>query len=316
MAGKSKLADSGARSKAAYSAQQSKQKRTSPDYEGFLAFLEATERRWIRMWRQCRTFEELRKLALKRADNIDSWNGGSRSVKIFSWHLDESMSAVAELVKAALTKRRLSVPAFLRYCLLGSEHLARARAVQAADQKAWNDGLLDSEDDFVPDTQRFFQFPSAVLSAVDFVRLKVFPSAEIAQLLIHPKPDARFEAWRDTAIKRLRDHVLPRIPPWLINNDIFDPHGLSEQNVVIEWERLVDAGITAESQPDIAPLTELQQEVFDYIRDNGPVRGKAICNALSIPSESSFTRHYVPALKSHGVKNRRGSGYYLPGSSS
>mgnify|MGYP002624943743 CR=1 FL=1 len=58
-------------------------------------------------------------------------------------------------------------------------------------------------------------------------------------------------------------------------------------------------------------LTDQQQEAFDYIRDHGPKFGKEICRELGISSESTFTSHYVPALKLHGVRNRRGAGYYL-----
>jgi hypothetical protein len=59
------------------------------------------------------------------------------------------------------------------------------------------------------------------------------------------------------------------------------------------------------------PLTDEQQKAFDYIKANQPVAGKAICKALAISSESTFTRHFVPALRKHGVKNKRGAGYYV-----
>jgi hypothetical protein len=60
------------------------------------------------------------------------------------------------------------------------------------------------------------------------------------------------------------------------------------------------------------PLTEEQQQVFDYIKAHGPKTGKEIVSHLGLSSESAFTSHIVPALKPHGVKNRRGRGYYLP----
>jgi len=59
------------------------------------------------------------------------------------------------------------------------------------------------------------------------------------------------------------------------------------------------------------PLTEAQREAFILVRDEGPLTGKEIANRLGI-SESTFTRHYVPALKNHGILNRRGLGYYHP----
>jgi hypothetical protein len=60
------------------------------------------------------------------------------------------------------------------------------------------------------------------------------------------------------------------------------------------------------------PLTDDQKRVFDYIRDNGPVQGKTICAALGIDNESSLTKHLIPPTKKHGVKNKRGAGYYIP----
>jgi len=86
-----------------------------------------------------------------------------------------------------------------------------------------------------------------------------------------------------------------------------------------ELQQIVYAAVTANSQakpgepPEEAPkrLTDSQQAAYNLIRDEGPLQGNQIVNRLGIGSESSFTRHYVPALKLHGVKNRRGLGYYL-----
>jgi len=64
--------------------------------------------------------------------------------------------------------------------------------------------------------------------------------------------------------------------------------------------------------PATKPLTENHQKAFDLICTEGPLSGKAICNRLAIESESNFTGHYVPELKRHGVKSRRGLGYYHP----
>ena len=68
------------------------------------------------------------------------------------------------------------------------------------------------------------------------------------------------------------------------------------------------AGLPAAS---LEPLTDSQKAAFDLIKKEGPLLGRQIVNRLGIGSESSFTRHYVPPLKAHGVKNRRGLGYYI-----
>lgn len=59
------------------------------------------------------------------------------------------------------------------------------------------------------------------------------------------------------------------------------------------------------------PLTFQQQAAFDLIAVEGPIMGEDICRRVGIKSLSTFTSHYVPALKDHGVRNRRGAGYYL-----
>ncbi|MBN1591376.1 MAG: hypothetical protein JW888_17820 [Pirellulales bacterium] len=58
------------------------------------------------------------------------------------------------------------------------------------------------------------------------------------------------------------------------------------------------------------PLTESQRDMLIYITTEGPVMGKAIAGHFGI-SESTVTRHYIRALRPHGVKNRRGAGYYV-----
>ena len=64
--------------------------------------------------------------------------------------------------------------------------------------------------------------------------------------------------------------------------------------------------------PTLKPLTEQQQKVYDLIKDKGPLTGKQIVNRLGITSESVLTSHCIPVLKDHGIKNRRGLGYYHP----
>ena len=60
------------------------------------------------------------------------------------------------------------------------------------------------------------------------------------------------------------------------------------------------------------PLSDSQQQAFNLICKEGPLLGRQIVNKLGIGSESTFTTHYVPSLKRHGIKNRRGLGYYHP----
>jgi hypothetical protein len=60
------------------------------------------------------------------------------------------------------------------------------------------------------------------------------------------------------------------------------------------------------------PLTEEHQKAFDLICKQGPLTGKQIVNRLSLTSESLFTSKYVPELRKHGIRNRRGLGYYHP----
>lgn len=69
-------------------------------------------------------------------------------------------------------------------------------------------------------------------------------------------------------------------------------------------------GPKSEQKEAPKPLTEQQQEAFNLIRHDGPLTGKQVVNALGISSESTFTRHFVPALRTHGIRNLRGLGYY------
>ena len=72
--------------------------------------------------------------------------------------------------------------------------------------------------------------------------------------------------------------------------------------------------IVEETALYVVPLTESQKDAYDLIRNEGPLFGKEVVDRLGIGSESAFTTHYVPALKQHGIRNRRGLGYYHPDS--
>lgn len=61
----------------------------------------------------------------------------------------------------------------------------------------------------------------------------------------------------------------------------------------------------------LTPLTDTQREFYDLIRNEGPLTGPQIVRRLG-GSESNFTSNMVPALKQHGIVNRRGLGYYHP----
>lgn len=60
---------------------------------------------------------------------------------------------------------------------------------------------------------------------------------------------------------------------------------------------------------DLPPLTPAQQAVFDLIRKNGPITGRAICDTLG-GNDSALRKYTIPELKRRGVK-RSGAGYYL-----
>jgi len=64
-------------------------------------------------------------------------------------------------------------------------------------------------------------------------------------------------------------------------------------------------------RPDSEPLTDAQQQVWDFVKSNGPVTGKEIV-AEGLAEQSTLTRHIIPILKLRGLKNRRGAGYYIP----
>jgi DNA-binding CsgD family transcriptional regulator len=61
------------------------------------------------------------------------------------------------------------------------------------------------------------------------------------------------------------------------------------------------------------PLTEREREVYDLLaalRPGQALTGKQIKQKTGI-DQSTLTSHIIPKLKLHGVKNRRGVGYYL-----
>jgi hypothetical protein len=65
-------------------------------------------------------------------------------------------------------------------------------------------------------------------------------------------------------------------------------------------------------KPASLPLSEREQEVYNYLCNNSPATGKHICNELAI-EQSTLTRHIIPELKrKRGVSNEPGAGYYVP----
>lgn len=63
--------------------------------------------------------------------------------------------------------------------------------------------------------------------------------------------------------------------------------------------------------PPNEPLTELQQEVFELIQNEGPIMGTAITRRLDI-AQSTLTSHIIPVLKRlRNVRNKYGAGYYV-----
>lgn len=81
---------------------------------------------------------------------------------------------------------------------------------------------------------------------------------------------------------------------------------------VIDAEMSGQAGeAAADNSANLQPLTDSQREVYETIRKEGPLQGPQIATKFGI-SESTLTAHYIPALKLHGIVNRRGLGYYHP----
>ncbi|MHB1038636.1 MAG: hypothetical protein ACYC35_29585 [Pirellulales bacterium] len=67
---------------------------------------------------------------------------------------------------------------------------------------------------------------------------------------------------------------------------------------------------SAPAPTSVPPMTNTEQTVLDLIRERSPILGKQIAAHLII-SESNLTRHIIPRLKMHGVKNCKNVGYYL-----
>lgn len=63
---------------------------------------------------------------------------------------------------------------------------------------------------------------------------------------------------------------------------------------------------------DIKPLSKVQLKAFKFICRNGPVVGREVAEYMGI-TVSSFNSRYVPALKSHGIRNNDDKkGYFHP----
>lgn len=62
-------------------------------------------------------------------------------------------------------------------------------------------------------------------------------------------------------------------------------------------------------EPPRPPMSDLERDIFTYIRDNSPVSGKEIATHLG-RTEKSLDRPLRQLKKHFGVKNRRGVGYY------
>jgi hypothetical protein len=73
---------------------------------------------------------------------------------------------------------------------------------------------------------------------------------------------------------------------------------------------MVTTPASAPAPTSVPPMTNTEQTVLDLIRERSPILGKQIAAHLII-SESNLTRHIIPRLKMHGVKNRKNVGYYL-----
>lgn len=92
--------------------------------------------------------------------------------------------------------------------------------------------------------------------------------------------------------------------------------------------RRKNAAIKNESQPTVSnvperqiqnailpPLTDTERAVLEIIKkqySGEGIQGKDIVKQMrGLIEVSTLTRHIIPKLKTHGVKNRRGAGYYI-----
>ncbi len=61
----------------------------------------------------------------------------------------------------------------------------------------------------------------------------------------------------------------------------------------------------------LPPLTDQEQAVYDFIRNRGPVPGKAIEKHFG-REPKCFDRTLGVLKRARGVQNRRGTGYFIP----
>ncbi len=100
------------------------------------------------------------------------------------------------------------------------------------------------------------------------------------------------------------EHPITR--PWLSSIELIEKYKLSVDS------QAIGSAAADESQSNIPPppLTDAQQEVFNYIKEHGPKTGKEIVAALGLSGESALTTHLIPPLKPRGIVNKPGRGYY------
>ncbi len=100
-------------------------------------------------------------------------------------------------------------------------------------------------------------------------------------------------------VLELTEAWLPSILP--------DPKTIESVKATLELEYLA-----ADPAGRATGLTDAQLEAFRLICSAGPLLGRQIVKKLGLGCESTFTKHYVPALKAAGIVNKRGLGYYHP----
>lgn len=184
-----------------------------------------------------------------------------------------------------------------------------ARLNDCIDQfeKAWTREVADFFIVYRPEPSRRFGFTSdAVLTACEYA----YWQACTGKLIIR-------------SLKKGPETTRSMIRAWYgLNDDSSIPYEVASADIQAEWAAAVRALQLIHRVPPLhiqevsigTPASTKRQIKLDaalaYIRKSGPVCGAAVAAYIKI-DESTFRKHYVPALKSQGVLNN-GDGYFLP----
>lgn len=98
---------------------------------------------------------------------------------------------------------------------------------------------------------------------------------------------------------------LGELPPYVFSNLL---SRICREAALAERIWIADGSPKAETPP----LSDTNQMVLNFIRDNPGRIGKEIQAALDIPI-GTLTRHCFPTIYSYGLRNKAGYGYYIKG---